>query len=168
MSHSFDRRTLLIGAGAILASAACPAWAAGPQRFSRIVVDVEPLRARGLGEFAEAVRASLAPALAKEFVGAVDPRDRNAPTLVVRIDSVMLNGNLNGSDGRHGAKISVTDYMEGAGLVVSNGKLLAQYPMLGAYDNVMGPGLMSVNNLSVRLNALSAFYAGWMRRKIGA
>ena len=167
MSRSFDRRAVLGAAAGLLASAALPAQAAG-QRFSRIVVDVEPLRAKGLGGFAETVSATLGPALATEFAGAVDPRDRSAPMLVVRVDSVMLNGNLNGGDGRHSGKFGVTDYMEGAGLVVANGKVLAQYPVLGAYDNVMGPAVMAPNNFAVRLKALSAYYAGWMRRKVGA
>lgn len=167
MSRLFDRRAILAGAAALMATAAVPALAAG-QRFSRIVVDVEPLRAKGLGDFAESVSAALGPALATEFAGAVDPRDRSAPLLVVRIDAVMLNGNLDGGDGRHGARFAVTDYMEGAGLVVANGKIIAQYPMLGAYNNVMGPGIMSANAFTLRLKALSAFYAGWMRRKVGA
>ena len=167
MSRSFDRRAVFAGAFALLATAAVPAVAAG-QLFSRIVVDVEPLRAKGLGDFAATVSAILGPALAAEFAGAVDPRDRSAPMLVVRIDSVMLNGNLDGGDGRHSARFSVTDYMEGAGLVVANGKVIAQYPMLGAYNNAMGPGLMSANAFTLRLRGLCAFYAGWMRRKVGA
>jgi hypothetical protein len=61
----------------------------------------------------------------------------------------------------------VTDYMQGAGVVVANGKVLKQVPMLGAYDNVAGSSLMFADNAGPRLQRLCAFYAGWLKRQMG-
>lgn len=141
--------------------------AAEAVRFSKITVDVAPLRAKGVGPMADRVQELVGAALAREFAGAV-VADRSAPVLVVRIDSIQLSTNLSSADRTHGANLTVTDYMQGEGVVVSGGRAVAQYPVLGAYENVLGPTVMYPQAFDRRLRDLSAFYAGWMRRKVGA
>ncbi len=153
---------------------ASPEPASAQQRFSRIVVDVSPMRARGPGPFgighyglfADRAQQVMAQEAAKVFAGSIDPRDRSAPILVIRIDAIQF-GDAWGGDSDHRAALRVTDYMEGAGLVVSGGKVIRQVPMLGAYDNTVGPSLMFADNAGPRLQGLSAFWAGWLKRKMG-
>jgi hypothetical protein len=148
--------------------------ATAQQRFSRVVVDVSPMRARGAGPFGlghyglfvDRTQQVMTQEAARVFAGVIDPRDRNAPVLVIRIDSVQF-GDGSGGDADHRGVSRITDYMQGAGLVVVNGKVVKQVPMLGAYDSVMGPSIMLADNAGPRLQGLSAFYAGWLKRKMG-
>ncbi len=148
--------------------------AAAQQRFSRVVVDVSPMRARGAGPFGlgqyglfvDRTQQVMTREAARVFAGVIDPRDRNAPVLVIRIDSVQF-GDGSGGDDEHRGVSRVTDYMQGAGVVVVNGKAVKQVPMLGAYDSVMGPSLMFADNAGPRLQGLCAFYAGWLKREMG-
>ncbi len=148
--------------------------ASAQQRFSRVVVDVSPMRTKGAGFFglgqyglfADRTQQVLTQEATRVFADVIDPRDRSAPVLVIRVDAVQF-GSGGGGDADHRGVLRVTDYMEGAGLVVVNGKVVKQVPMMGAYENVMGPSLMYADNAGPRLQALSAFYAGWLKRKMG-
>lgn len=148
--------------------------AAAQQRFSRVVVDVSPMRAKGAGPFGlgqyglfvDRTQEVMTREAAKVFAGVIDPRDRNAPVLVIRIDSVQFGDGSGGDDENRGV-MRVTDYMQGAGVVVANGKVVKQVPMLGAYDNVAGSSLMFADNAGPRLQGLCAFYAGWLKRQMG-
>jgi len=165
---------------AILATAvACAVLAAGvgealaQQKFSRIVVDVTPMRSKGAGPFglsqyglfADRTQQVMAAEANRIFAPMLDPRDRSAPVLVIRIDAVQFGSGSGGDSSQRGV-LRVTDYIEGAGVVVANGRTLKQVPMMGAYDNLMGPSLMFADNAGPRLQGLSAFYAGWLKRKL--
>ncbi|MHB2167714.1 hypothetical protein [Alsobacter sp. R-9] len=156
---------------ALLLFAAAPAMA--QQRFSAIVVDVTPLRTKGggpfglsqYGLFADRTQQVMLQEARRIFAANLAPGDRHAPTLVIRIDAVQFGTGSSGEPNQ--SVIRVTDYMEGAALIIAGGKVIRQEPMLGAYENVMGPGLMFADNAGPRLQALCAFYAGWLKRKLG-
>jgi hypothetical protein len=82
--------------------------AVAQQRFSRVVVDVSPMRAKGAGPFGlgqyglfvDRTQEVMTREAAKVFAGVIDPRDRNAPVLVIRIDSVQF-GDGSGGDGEN-------------------------------------------------------------------
>ena len=96
---------------AILATAA--AWAVlaagvdtaiAQQKFSRIVVDVSPMRTKGAGPFglsqyglfADRTQQVMAAEANRIFAPNLDPRDRSAPVLVIRIYAVQVGGGSGG------------------------------------------------------------------------
>ena len=166
-------RAILAAAAAWAGLAAGVDAASAQQKFSRIVVDVTPMRTKGAGPFglgqyglfADRTQQVMTAEANRIFAPVLDPRDRNAPVLVIRIDAVQFGSGSGGDSSQRGV-LRVTDYMEGAGIVVANGRTLKQVPMMGAYENLMGPSIMYADNAGPRLQGLSAFYAGWLKRKL--
>ncbi len=90
-----------------------------------------------------------------------DPR---APVLVIRVDSVSKTDGFRRNGGRGGfsSQDNTTDYMEGAGVILQGGRVLATTPMLAA----RGSHDASANNAE-RLDALSDYYVSWLKRQMG-
>lgn len=162
------RAALAAFAGAALA----PAWARADnsamavQVFRAIEVDVQPTREMGSDILADWIAAEL-PALLRKSLGAhLNPADRNAPLLRARIDSITL-----GEDHSSGLGIpsqNVTDYIEGAGVVVgAGGRVIASYPLLcslGASTQAPDPeGIITRQ----RVDNLAQSFAEWLPGKLG-
>jgi hypothetical protein len=60
---------------------------AGPI-YSAINVDVEPVRAKNIGDYADKIGAYVKQGLAKTYAGAVDSKNKSLPTLTVEIHSI--------------------------------------------------------------------------------
>jgi hypothetical protein len=173
MSHSSDRRTLLIGLGALGAgSLLLPAEALargvrvqGPLRS--ILVDVAPMKARGLGSFAERVRVAVVRAMADEFAGRLAPGDRRAPTLNVSVRSVSLSafGGPSGGRGARGGDTS-TDSIDSRLTVSGPGGSNTQ-PLLVTQAAGGGGGFRfgTENDDAGRIEALARALAHWTRRR---
>jgi hypothetical protein len=164
-AEAITRRALL--------GAAAAAWAAGParaqtaQRFGRIVIDVSPLVAKGLGGYAEHIRRLLAAAFAKEFAGLVGGK---GPTLVVQINSIQMSSYTGGGGGgpfRFDSGGAGSDYMDGTLITRSGNTVLSSVPMLAALTATSGGAWYLPDNEERRLRALCEFYASWSRRKLG-
>ncbi|ACL59291.1 hypothetical protein [Methylobacterium nodulans] len=151
----------------VLASAGVPADALdGQTRFSAVRVDVTPLRARGLGGFAETVAGDLQAALSRIFA---DRLGGPGPVLVVRVSGVSLNAYA-GSDGRfgHGGGATNTDYLDGEALVIGRrGEVLLRHPQLSATPASSGGAWYDPASERRRVAALAEHYAWWLRRGLG-
>ncbi len=162
-----SRRTVVAASlGAAFASvAALPLLAqTAPPRFSRIIVDVRPLYAKGLGPFADALRAALEAELARNFGDRLGG-GRNAPRLVVRITGVSMASYVGRDGGRFFGGGVPNDYLEGEALVVApNGQILARHPQLSALPANSGGAWYDPASEQRRVVALAAHYAGWLRR----
>jgi hypothetical protein len=164
-ADGLSRRGVLVAAAALLAGG--PATAQSGPRFGRIVIDVAPLVAKGLGGgYAERVRQLLTASFAKEFAGLVGG---SGPTLVVQIKSISMSSFVDGggafrwdSGGGPG-----NDYMDGTLITQSGKTVLSRVPMLGALTATSGGAWYLPDNEDRRLKALSDFYAYWSRRKLG-
>src|SRR5918995_2081017 len=101
MRMSLSRRSILCGAAAAAGSIlAGPAIAQSPPwQFSSVTVDVRPLHARGLGGYAEFIRAALLAETQRAFA---DRIGRGGPRLVVRITGVQLSSYGSGGGDRYG------------------------------------------------------------------
>ena len=179
-SPSADRRRFGGGLLAALALGLRPAGAraealpeaeARALRLRAIVVDVQPLLAKGLGPpTTDLIRQALAAELGQAFADRLAPGARGAPTLVVRISAVSLSGGYaGGGGGRFGRDGGGgTDYLEGAGLLVAapGGAPFARYPMLSAVPSSSGGAWYDPASERRRVAALCSHYAGWLRRKI--
>lgn len=135
----------------------------GATAFSSVGVDVGPLRAKGLGAYADAVGTALGRELAAAFA---DRMERAGPKLVIRIDGVSLRPYA-GRDGRIGSGGTQSDYLEGEALVVGrNGTVLARHPQLSALPSSSGGAWYLPDVDERRLAALCNHYAGWLRRDV--
>lgn len=56
--------------------------------YSAIIVDVEPVRAKNLGGYADKIGERLKQALAKTYSGAVSAGNKSLPTLTVEVNSI--------------------------------------------------------------------------------
>ena len=154
---------LLFGAHVALAQNLSPDQVAG-MRFRTIVVDTSAFADRGQPGYAAKLRAIVAAQAQSVFADRLAPQDKRAPNLVIRVDSVMFSDISHHSNhGFRGIGSESTDYMEGAGLIVSGGHVILNHPMLAAHDarsDTMG-------ETPERLDELANFYVAWLKKEMG-
>ena len=89
--HDILSKLALIGFTALVVAACNTVGtnrvSAGPI-YSAITVDVEPVRAKNIGEYADKIGAYVKQGLAKTYAGAVDSKNKSLPTLTVEIHSI--------------------------------------------------------------------------------
>ena len=160
-----NRRRFL---AAIATGAATPALAQFapsapfPQAFSSFAVDVSPLKAKGLGPFADLVGQAAFDELRRSFADRVDPR---GPRLVVRLTGIFLTASLGGGGDRWWpGGGGGSDSLEGEALAVGRrNEILARHPQLAVLDvrrssvNPDEPG---------RAVAVAQHYVRWLRRRL--
>jgi hypothetical protein len=168
MTH-LSRRAFLSGAAVLIGTAAEPAHAqfgratSFPQAFSGFAVDVSPLKAKGLGSFADLVAAATLAELRRSFADRVDPR---GPRLVVRLNQIYLTPFPDGGGGDwfRGGSGGGTDSIDGVALAVGRrGEVLAQHPQLAVLDvrrSILNPDEQG------RAVAIAQHYVLWLRRQI--
>lgn len=160
------RRTVLAALAA--AALAGPVPAQPVRRYGSVSVDVGPLRARGLGPYAELVRRALQAELAAAFA---DRLGGAGPRLVVRVDAISLRAYVGGETQRFGGGWSggtSSDYLEGEALVVGpRGEVLLRHPQLSALPANSGGAWYLPDNEDRRLAAIARHFAGWLRRDLG-
>jgi hypothetical protein len=179
MESAFSRRTFLM-TGAALAAAAVggcvtsrdvplPAGEAAALRLRSVRVDAGPLRARGLAPWADQVRAAMQPELETLFAARLAPGDRQADTLVARVDSISLASWAGGGGGDRwfGGGGSDTDYMEGYALVIgANGAERARYHILLALPASSAGAWYRPDIDNRRIAGLARTFAGWAHRRV--
>lgn len=159
-----SRRYLLQGlAAAGSVAGLSPALSQARPTFSAVAVDIAPLKAKGLGDYAEFVGRALQRRLTEAYADRMG--GRGAPRLVVRLDELSLR-TYAGSDNRLGTGSgSPTDYLEGEALVVGGrGEILARHPQLSAVPASSGGAWYDPDSENRRVEALAAHFAGWLRR----
>jgi hypothetical protein len=170
-----SRRSVLFGSAALgmaalRGSPGLAQVALAPGRFSSVAVDVGPLRARGLGDYAEFVRQALLAALRGAFV---DRLGGPGPALVVRVTGLSLNSYAGSGQGTSGRGRSLgggtdNDYLEGEALIVGpRGAVLARHPQLSVVPASSGGAWYDPQSERRRVVALAQHYAGWLRRSLG-
>ena len=158
-----SRRYLLQGlAAAGSVAGLSPALSQASPTFSAVAVDIAPLRAKGLGGYADFVGRALQRQLQEAYADRIGGR---GPRLVVRVDALSLR-TYAGSDSRLGlGSGSPTDYLEGEALVVGpRGEILARHPQLSAVPASSGGAWYDPDSESRRVEALAAHFAGWLKR----
>lgn len=135
----------------------------GPYR--RIIVDVAPLQAKGLGGYALVVKAAVERAAATAFAGAVAP-GRGLPELVIEVTGVSLSAYVGSGNPRLDSGGVSSDYMEGRLITQAGGRTIASLPMLSALPASSGGAWYAPDNERRRLQALADHFAWWSRRKL--
>jgi hypothetical protein len=162
----FSRRHFLTAAAVGLASPALAQFgpaSAFPQGFSSFAVDVDLLRAKGLGPYADIVGAAALDELNRSFADRVDSR---GPRLVVRVTSLFLTSNPDSGGGRRwgGGGGAGSDSLDGEALAVGpRGVILARHPQLAVLDvnrSILNPDEPG------RTAAVARHYVRWLRRRL--
>ncbi len=169
MDNRLLTRRAVVSTLAALAAAPGIAMAASPlaaTRFREIRVDVAPLRESGNGDVADWIAAELPGMLRKSFAAYLTPGDRNAATLVARIDEVII-GPPGSVDNNPVA--DTTDGIQGEGIVLGpHGQQIASYPLysaVGADTYLNMPYQLDITRRRVETLALS--FAQWLPGKMG-
>ncbi len=152
----------LAGAGLLLHA---PAQAQSfPQAFSSFAVDVSPLKAKGLGPFADLVAQAALDELHRSFADRVDPR---GPRFVLVITGIFLTPFPDGGVGwrrEGGGGGGGSDGMDGEALAVGRrGEILARHPQHAVLDvnrSITDPDEPG------RAVALAQHYVRWLRRRL--
>ncbi len=135
-------------------------------RFRGITVDTSPLTRKGLSAAATAaIHDDLARALAQVFADRMVP-NRDAPTLVARIDSFSLASYAGDDVGAFGGPTN-TDYLEGSGLVVSGKQVLSTTPILSALAASYSGAWYLPDIDARRIASITHHFAYWLRREMG-
>jgi hypothetical protein len=169
--NGFRRAAVLVlGAwlafGALTSIGASSAWAQAQTKFRAIKVDVSALPGKGLGPEASWLEQDLPGPLRAAFAGRLAPGDRAAPTLVVRIDTVII-GQSGDAGGPFGATLA-RDQIEGAGVVVApNGRPIATYPMFATLRADTGGSAREMNSVRGRVAELANSFAQWLPGQMG-
>lgn len=152
----FLLRFALFAVGLSMAPWLGEAASAQEQTFSRIVVDMKPLEARGGGAAAAILRRQLQASLQRELAGRIG---RGGPTLVVRIETVHLAAFAGEGGWRSG--YSPSDWLEGE---VIAGHL--RFPMFVTQHSGFAGAWYLPDNEARRLRTLADQFAGWVGRKV--
>jgi hypothetical protein len=162
-----SRRSFLTGLTCIglTGAGAWPVQAqAFPQYFSSFGVDVGPLKAKGLGSFADLVGAAALEELHRSFA---DRIDRRGPRLIVRLTGIFLTSSPDGGGGRwwrDGGGGGGSDSLEGEALAVGpRGEILARHPQLAVLD--VRTSILTPNEPG-RAAAVAQHYVRWLRRQL--
>jgi hypothetical protein len=163
-----DRRSLItLAASLLVAGPAAAQPLAIPAQFSRIVVDVDELRAKGAGPQADILAAALLQEGRRVFADRIGGA---GPTLVVRLTALSMRSYA-GGQGAHRGQLGGggdSDYLEGEALVVGpNRAIVARFPQLSAVPSSSGGAWYEPASELRRLQAIAQHYAWWLRRTMG-
>ncbi len=165
------RRTAL----ALLASAAIPlgvmsrasVQAAAGLRLRSIAIDTSRLAALGNPVGADAVRQALGRDLRQVFGDLIASRGANGATLLVRISSLSLSSYVGTrSFGRRNGGNNM-DYLEGVGIVSTDGRTVSETPILSALDAGYSGAWYLPNIDEMRVASISYHFVYWLRREMG-
>lgn len=172
---TISRRETAVVVLALVCLAPAQGIAQADSRFAGIMVDVGPLRAKGLGPYADRVGASLRTELNRAFADRLGSPSRTtagerrgAPRLVVRVTAISLRDYAGGEGRAFGSGSAMNnDYLEGEALVLDpRGSVVAQVPQLSAVPASSGGAWYDPASESRRLDALTAHFAGWLARRV--
>ncbi|WP_349368641.1 hypothetical protein [Salinarimonas sp.] len=162
-------RALLVAALAIVASGvALPAAAQPAPAIGQIRVDVSPLRAKGVGNYADLLQVALGRALEAQFAGR---RARGGATLTVVLDRFELRGY--GSGGQDdwifgfGAPGGMSaDELAGDAFLTVDGQVIASTPLRVALPPGQSGPWYAESFEQRRAVNLAEAYASWLARRL--
>jgi hypothetical protein len=164
------RRAAIAAIGALVLPAMTQMRSASAQpglRIRAIKVDVSPIRASMGDPTAAWVEAALPAALAQSLAPYMSPGDRNAATLVARIDYLYLGPSSGG--GGFGHFRQTQDTINGTLLLRGPRGVVANVPLraISSYFPMAVDQTLVERALEGRVTALAQAFAGWAPRELG-
>jgi hypothetical protein len=145
---------------------------AGPI-YSAITVDVEPVRAKNIGEYADKIGAYLKQGLAKTYAGAVDSKNKSLPTLTVEVHSIYFGVYASDFSGNMGMNQpimphfrSANDTLDGYAVIRKGGKEIHRENIYVTNERRDRNPISSMDD-EERLIELTQRYANELRRELG-
>ena len=164
------RRAAIAALGALVLPATTQMRSASAQpglRIRAIKVDVSPIRASMGDPTAAWVEAALPAALAQSLAPYMSPGDRNAATLVARIDYLYLGPSSGG--GGFGHFRQTQDTINGTLLLRGPRGVVANVPLraISSYFPMAVDQTLVERASEGRVTALAQAFAGWAPRELG-
>jgi len=132
-----------------------------PQGFSSFSVDVGPLKAKGLGPFADLVAQAALDEIHRSFADRIDPR---GPRFVLVITDVFITAFSDPGSWLRGGGGGGHDGMDGVVLALGpRGEILARFPQHAVLDVARRSTEPDEPGRAV---ALAQHYVRWLRRRI--
>jgi hypothetical protein len=141
--------------------------AAANLRLRAIEVDVAPLARNGLGPEADWLAEELPARLRAVFAGRLEPGDRAAPALVVRIDLVTLGPSGGGGTQPFGGGDARDEIQGAATLVGPRGRTIASFPLFASQLDYTGGSVYERGTERRRVDQLAASFAQWLPGRMG-
>jgi len=139
--------------------------------YSAINVDVEPVRAKNIGEYADKIGAYVKQGLAKTYIGAIDTKNKSLPTLTVEIHSIYFG--VAASDFSMGMNqpimphfSSSNDTLDGYLVIRKGGKEISRTNLYVTNERRGHNPISSIDD-EERLAELTQRYANEVRRELG-
>lgn len=176
MSSIVDRRILLKAAAIFGIGIAFSAWIPNGAKtayaqdalYSQIIVDIEPIRATGLGDFANPIGTAVKRALNRTYADAINSKNKSLPVLVVEVETIYYGQEEESSiSQRMFPNFTRTrDQMSGTAIVRKGKAELKHESVLGNNETQGGwPPIDDVK--SGRLQALANQFAEAVRSELG-
>jgi hypothetical protein len=145
---------------------------AGPL-YSSITVDVEPVRAKNIGDYADKIGGYLKQGLAKTYAGAVDGKNKALPSLTVEVHSIYFgvfasdfSGNLGMNQPMMPHFSSANDTLDGYAVIRKGGKEISRTNIYVTNERRDRNPISSIDD-EERLIELTQRYANELRRELG-
>jgi hypothetical protein len=136
--------------------------------YSSVSVDLSPIKATGLGSYADRMGAYLERDLRGVFADRIDPKNRQLPALVIEIRSIYFGTYepLTRLDVFPMRREGTSDSLQGAAVIVKGGKELSRTPILAVHTS-MRYNPESMADEEPRLIALTRYFAEQVRNELG-
>jgi len=145
---------------------------AGPI-YSAIIVDVEPVRAKNIGEYADKIGAYVKQGLAKAYAGSVDTKNKTLPTLTVEIHSIYFGVAASESPMNMGINQPImplfrssNDTLDGYAVIRKGGKEISRTNIYYTNERRGRNPISSIDD-EERLMELTQRYTYEVRRELG-
>ena len=141
-------------------------------RFRAVRVDASAIAARSAPNYARRIETAVTLRAQEIFADRLAPGDRRAPTLVLKVDSLIISGDGGFSRRQRSRGASafgdVNDYLEGEGLVVApGGAVIARYPVLSSLGASYSGSTYISGADDRRISNIGWHFASWVRRNMG-
>ena len=140
--------------------------------YSAILVDVEPVRAKGIDSYADKIALYQKRGLAEVYQGAIAP-GKALPTLTAEIHSIsfgseteMFAFSMGTNQSVFPRHVSITDWLEGFAVIRQGGKEIKRIKVLAAH-RTDGHREWSMADDEKRLIELTRFFADRLREELG-
>lgn len=140
---------------------------AGEALYSAIIVDIAPIKATGLGDFANPIGAAVKRSLNRIYSGALDPRNKSLPILVVEVETIYYGEEQEQfSSGFFRHFTETRDQMSGTAIVRKGKSELKHVSILGTSSR-SGSWPLIDDEKSGRLDAIAMQFAVAVRDELG-
>lgn len=166
----FLKGFLILGFGLIAgcAPARSPSVQLAGPIYSSVSVDLSPVKATGLGSYADRMGTYLERDLRAAFAGIIDPKSRQLPALVIEVRSIHFGSYepFSRIDPLPLRREGTSDTLQGTAVIVRGGKELSRTPILAVHTSMrFSPESMA--DEEPRLIALTRYFAEQVRDELG-